>query len=329
MILKKMNRMELDSHLKTLVQKERELLFELLQVIREVDERKLFSEMGFASLFDYLTLGVGYSQGGAQRRIDAARLLSELPEVGQKIQNGEIKLNKISMIQKAARDVAKMSSQVVTSEEKKQLLELISEKSVSDAQKEIATFFDIPVVQKQQIRVQADESVRVEMTLPKEVHEKLQQAQALLSHSIPHHDLVYFLEFVCDKIIQQKSGSRSARKIIASKSSGVEVKSEKDKDNAKACSARASAKSVSWPTKSFSIPSWKRAVLANGSGCEYRDPVTGKVCKSHWFLQVDHKQPRWAHGSNQEDNLQILCATHNQMKYRKESNIQVVGQGGK
>lgn len=322
MMLKKMNRMELDFHLKTLVQKERELLHEILQVICEVDARKLFLEMGFSSLFDYLTVGVGYSQGGAQRRIDAARLLSELPEIGEKIQSGAIKMNKISMVQKAAREAAKLNSQTVRSEEKRQLLELISEKSIFESQKEIATFFDIPVVQKQETKVQADQSVRIEMTLPKEVHEKVLQAQALLSHSVPSQDLVHFLDFVCGKIIKQKTRTKAVQQVVKIKPSDEKV----EKESTKSDGDRTYVNTASWSAKSFSVPQWKRPVLGKGVGCEYRDPLTGKGCNSHWFLQVDHKQPRWANGSNLEGNLQILCATHNRMKYRKESNIRIIGQ---
>lgn len=140
-----MNRTELDVYLKGLVKKERELLHNILETIREVDCRRMYLEMGYSSLFDYLTQAVGYSNASAQRRIDAARLLAEIPQLGEKIQSGELKLNQISMVQKAARDVAKVKHQKVTKEEKVLLLESITNQTVQQTQKEIASFFDIPV----------------------------------------------------------------------------------------------------------------------------------------------------------------------------------------
>lgn len=107
MDLKKLNESELDQRIKTLSQKERELLHEILLTIKEIDSRKTYLELGFGSLFDYLVQGVGYSEGSAQRRIDAARLLREIPEIADQIQSGELKLNQISMIQKAAREIYK------------------------------------------------------------------------------------------------------------------------------------------------------------------------------------------------------------------------------
>ncbi|PIT99630.1 MAG: hypothetical protein COT74_11590, partial [Bdellovibrionales bacterium CG10_big_fil_rev_8_21_14_0_10_45_34] len=56
---------ELLSKTKSLVQKERELLTEVLQHMREIDRRKLFSDLGYRSLFDYAVKELGYSEGQA------------------------------------------------------------------------------------------------------------------------------------------------------------------------------------------------------------------------------------------------------------------------
>jgi hypothetical protein len=110
MNLKTLNINELDSRMKTLAQKERDLLHEVLLTIKEIDSRRTYLELGFPNMFDYLVNGIGYSEGSAQRRIDAARLLKELPDLAQKIQTGELKLSQISLVQKAARDVNSFKS---------------------------------------------------------------------------------------------------------------------------------------------------------------------------------------------------------------------------
>lgn len=88
MNLKYLNHSDLDQRMKTLAQKERDLLHEVLMTIKEIDSRRTFLELGFGSLFDYLVVGVGYSEGSAQRRIDAARLIREIPQIAEKIQSG-------------------------------------------------------------------------------------------------------------------------------------------------------------------------------------------------------------------------------------------------
>lgn len=299
MNLKKMKQIELDLYLKNLVRKEREVLHNILETIREVDSRRMYLEMGFASLFDYLTKAVGYSNASAQRRIDAARLLSEIPDLATKIQSGELKLNQISMVQKATREVARTKHQKVTREEKALLLKNIASKTVQETQKEISCFFDLPVQEITMQKVQADESVRIELTLDKESYERLQRAQALLSNAVGDKDLVSFINYVSEKIIQQRSSVRQAPR---KKSSDL----------------------VPILAKTFSLQMQKRQAHAKHSACQYKDPLSGKICGSKYFLQVDHIHSKWAGGSNESSNFQILCAAHNRFKYRKEAGVKIV-----
>jgi hypothetical protein len=65
----------IDAKIRTIAQREREALAELIEEIRQLDLIRGYEPLGFSSLFDYLTKGVGYSSGAAQRRIDACRLV--------------------------------------------------------------------------------------------------------------------------------------------------------------------------------------------------------------------------------------------------------------
>jgi 5-methylcytosine-specific restriction endonuclease McrA len=85
-----------------LAQSEREILSQVLLHIREVDRRKLFAALGFASLFDYLTRGLKYSEGSAQRT-SAARLSSTVPMVIELIETGDLTLAQTSLIQTQAK----------------------------------------------------------------------------------------------------------------------------------------------------------------------------------------------------------------------------------
>lgn len=123
MNLKALNLNELDQRIKTLAQKERDVLCEILWTIKEIDSRRIYLELGFPSLFEYLNKSVGYSAGSAQRRIDAARLLKEIPEVAAQIQSGEITLSQVSLLQKASREVARTQSVHVSAQDKKILVE--------------------------------------------------------------------------------------------------------------------------------------------------------------------------------------------------------------
>lgn len=210
MNLKALNKTELDHRIKSLAAQERKLLHEVLLTIKEIDRRRTYLDLGFGNLFSYLTEGVGYSAGSAQRRIDAARLLNEIPALGEKIQSGELKLNQISLVQKAVREVSKSTLQKVSISKKLEILESLSHKNHEDSEKTVASFFDLPVLQTTKKQFQADESVRVELTFSKELYGKIQEAQALLSHAVPTSDLVKYLEYVTQKVIDSKRGANKS-----------------------------------------------------------------------------------------------------------------------
>ncbi len=311
MNLKALNKNELDQRIKFLVQKEREILHEVLDTIKEIDCRKSYLEFGFSSLFDYLVRGVGYSEGSAQRRIDAARLLRELPQIAEKLQSGEIKLSQISVLQKAAREVAKSEGVKVTAEQKLTILKGISQKSHAQTQQQVAAFFDLPVLQSSCQKFQGDESVRLEFTLSKEAFAKVKHAQALLSHAVPTQDISKFLEYLADKVIQQKTSIKSKRTIP--KANQMEVALSETETETETVAANVA---VIRPSRRIA-----KMILRQQSCCQWIDPTTGRQCQSKWFLQIDHKQSQWAGGGHGSSNLQSLCGAHNRLKYRKETNV--------
>ncbi|WP_168196665.1 HNH endonuclease [Bdellovibrio sp. ZAP7] len=300
MNLKFLSEIELDERIKTLAQRERHLLHEVLLTIKEIDSRKTYLELGFGSLFDYLVKGIGYSEGSAQRRIDATRLIREIPAVADKIQSGELKFNQISLVQRAAREILKNQSVKVTAEQKLQVFEDLCGKSHSESQFKVAAFFELPVVQSAQQKVQADESVRVEFTLSKEAFEKIKYAQELLSHAVTTQDLGQFLAYLSEKVIRQKTGFKNQNR-KSSTSDGIST-------------ATVAAR------KTPALKNVKQ-LRHQQQCCQYIDPDTGRRCESKWLPQVDHKQSRWAGGNHQLENLQILCAGHNRLKYRKENGV--------
>ena len=65
-------------NLKTLVATERKITAEIIEHIQKIDQQKIFLQMGFANLYLFLTEYIGYSAAAAQRRIEAARLLTSV-----------------------------------------------------------------------------------------------------------------------------------------------------------------------------------------------------------------------------------------------------------
>ena len=64
--------------------------------MREIEKRRLFSDLRYPSLFAYCIGELGYSESSAQRRIVASRLLEDMPEIENKIESGILSLTNLS-----------------------------------------------------------------------------------------------------------------------------------------------------------------------------------------------------------------------------------------
>ena len=84
---------------KALVQKERQINIQVLQHLQEIENRKLYLERGFPSLFEYAIKELSYSHSAAYRRIKAMRLCRDIPQATSKIKTGSLNLTAASQLQ--------------------------------------------------------------------------------------------------------------------------------------------------------------------------------------------------------------------------------------
>ena len=82
------------------VKTEREATAAVLELLAEIDARKLYLREGYNSMYAYLTVGLSYSEGAAQRRIECARALRKSPEAKELLNKGNISLTTLSMVSK-------------------------------------------------------------------------------------------------------------------------------------------------------------------------------------------------------------------------------------
>ena len=106
---------------KNLVQEEREILSQVLWHLREVDKRKLYSDQKCSSLFDYCVKVLKYSESQASRRVNACRLLKEVPEIMPMIESGELNLTQLNQASSLFKD-----EEIKQPEEKKKILDEIA-----------------------------------------------------------------------------------------------------------------------------------------------------------------------------------------------------------
>jgi hypothetical protein len=308
MQLKHVSDEALDQSLLAFVKKEKEVLKDILLHIVEVDRRRLYLRMAYPSLFAYLTEHIGYAAGSAQRRIDAARLSQEVPSVIQDLEAGHLNLSQVTLLQKAFREHKRrdknttdnenhLEPQIALKETKVKLLTELKHKSYAESQVLVAKALQIKIKESPKVHYQSDESVRLEVSLSKKQWIKLQEMRRILSNSLPNGSWDQALENAADTIIEQES---------------------------KGVSSGLSSEPANKPEIKTSIRKLKQMALFRDKCCQYKDPKTGKVCGTNWYLETDHLQPRWAGGKDELKNYRALCSAHNKEVYRQQSGIRRV-----
>jgi HNH endonuclease len=286
----------LDQSLLTYVRKEKEVLKEILCHIAEVDRRRLYLTLGYSSLYVYLTERLGYDSGSAQRRLDAARLSLMVPSVIEQIDQGEITLSQVTCLQKSLRQ---LKEQKISAQTKAEILASIKHKSLEETQAQVSQALNIEIKEAPKVKHQADESVRLEVTLSKTQWEKMKTMRELLSNTLPTGEWDQVLEYLATKVIEQKRKTPSTQSLTPA------------------------SKHQASSSKHLSVK-LKQAALLRDRCCQYKDQRSGKLCGSRWRLEVDHIHPLWAEGANTLENLRVLCANHNQELYRRQASIRRV-----
>jgi hypothetical protein len=285
----------LHEKLVSLTREEREITLQVLLHLRAAETRKLFALRGHSSLFDYAVLELKYSEGSAQRRISAMRLLKELPDLEEKVESGEIKVTQLSQVQSFLRSEAK-TGQRYSLEEKRELVL----GTIGKSTREVAHALTPNRVESIQVEAGAFQALR--------------EARDRFAHELPHSasfsDVIGFLAERALKSDPMKKPSRVARIEPASSVTPSTLIS--------APSKRVNSPPALAVKKTRVIPvAVKREVWKKEhEGCAFQSEVTGKRCASRHRLQIDHIHPFSLGGTSRDpENLRLLCAVHNRVPW--------------
>ena len=288
--------------LKTLSARENEVTCEILLYLIEVENRKLYLERGYSSVFDYCTRALGYSEPAAMRRITAARCSKEYPEVYQSLKEKKLTLSSISVF-----------SSILSKENVQGVLEAVSGRSKREVELYVSGFrpakrvvqsirpVSVEIPQKEgpaftfsgncgeHVRPPAVYPVETRYKLcfsvPEPVMKKLRVAQALSSRG---HELSELFEAMLDSFIESKKAKRTfARETPAKRSRHI---------------SKATKEAV------FQRDDYRCAYVASD----------GTRCTSQVALEIDHIHPFARGGSRNLENLRCLCSQHNRLMAEKE-----------
>jgi hypothetical protein len=318
---------ELNLRLLTLVQKEREMLTEIILHTQEISKRKVYLEMGYPSMFAYMTEHLKYSPGSAMRRLDAAKIASETPEVLDELQTGNLNLTQLSMLEQSVRHITKTTPQrSLAKAEKLALLKKLSGKTKADSEILIAQTLCIPPQKEMKTKHQADDSVTMTLIFSKKEWDELNQIRGILSNATGG-GLKETLIHLARQAIKQKTRVRpkptatlGQHQILKGQPEVAILSLVKTDESLQTSKTASTAESVS--SQRVPIPARiKNAIWRRYQACQYKDPKSGRLCGSKYFPTVEHKHPVWAGGGNEIQNLTLLCASHNTFQYKKQARL--------
>src|SRR6187402_2683796 len=91
---------ELLAGLSRIVGRRNQITAEFLAYLAEVDERQIFLDLGFASLFEYCLVKLGLCESTAGRHIAAARVCRHHPQVFGMVASGVLHASALSLLRK-------------------------------------------------------------------------------------------------------------------------------------------------------------------------------------------------------------------------------------
>lgn len=288
----KLSNDELLLEIRSKAKHEQKLTFEIIELIREVGERRLFLQLGYSSLFDFVTKDLGYEPSSAMRRIQAARVVDQIPEVKSKIEDGSLSLSVISQVQSFFKREESTKGTKLSKDQKIEILNIVQNKTTREAERELAKLSPEAVKRTESERVISENLTELKIVIDKDLKEQLDELKLLWSHQNPNLTYADLIRLMVKKLNKTKA------------SEGV--------------SARA-GDLVSLPAPVVAkrhIPSQvRRYVWTRDQGCcQFKDPSSGRKCQSKYQVQIDHIHRFRDGGLSTPENLRLLCRAHNQWR---------------
>src|SRR4029077_12255838 len=114
------------------------ITLEILHHLREIESRRLFTVLGYPSLFEYAVRDLGYSAGSAYRRLSAMRALEEGPAIEEAIEMGKLTVSTVSQVQSFFKAERLQNKRIYTPTEKRELFLSLENKTSIEVEKKLA-----------------------------------------------------------------------------------------------------------------------------------------------------------------------------------------------
>ncbi len=282
---------------------------DLIDVLQKIDDARLFSKLGFTSLFDYATKALKLSEANASNFVAIARKSKTIPELKVAIADGRITVSK-----------ARKITPVLTKENSDHWLELAATLPKAKLEREVARVMPETLVQ-DKIRPVAESRMELKMGLDEKTADLFKRAQDLVSQRTSRpatyeETLAEILKFYLDRNDPLEKAKRSENKEKASKEKGRSAKQAMrlNEPSSDAAASVPGQKLLRQNRIALAAKTEHQVTLRDDNRCTAIDSV-GQRCESRRWLEVHHKISVEIGGTNANENLQTLCHAHHRMRH--------------
>ena len=285
---------ELLANIIILVKKEKDLTFAVIEHLAEIQNRRLFADLGYSSLFAYCTKHLGYCESEAYYRINAMKLTKSVPMAKALIKTGQLTIANASQVYSTLKKIEQF--------EKLGTLEKSDNPSVDFKQLEKK----LPAQLARQLIIEVCGKSKREAEVILNGHN---QSAKIKKIKIEIDNTTYqnFEKY------REGNGCFSDEEIIKQLFKLLDIK-KNDSDKENIIGPNIKTVKVTSVKKSRYIPTLLKLTIKNRAGncCEYISPLSHNRCIEKRNLEFDHIQPFAKGGSSSIQNLRLLCKTHNQ-----------------
>lgn len=172
--------MDLILKTKKAVAMERSCTTEIIKYLALIEKTQLFAKMGYSSMIKFCIRELGYSEGSAYRRVEAARLLKTHPSLEDKFKLGELSLINAANANRFIK-VYKIENSI-------NLVSELLNKSSREAEFILLSKSNQEIKRKNILRRVSTSDFDLSVTLKEDIVKKLLQIKDRKSHSIENYE---------------------------------------------------------------------------------------------------------------------------------------------
>lgn len=174
-----MTNRELDQQMGNQLSIERKAGREILRLIVLAEKQRLCGELGYKDLADWLIRRHKVSERTAYRKLKAAKLSMDVPEVLEKIERGQLSVTALSQVQTAILAHEKFTSRELSAQEKSEVVQKIEGLKSYDTERMLISLFPETASEVKQDRttVVTENISRLSINLPNETLELILRAK--------------------------------------------------------------------------------------------------------------------------------------------------------